>query len=656
MRRLTLGRLFYFILGPNSKIMSYKNLQTFVQRLEQEGELIRVTEFVDPELEVAEITDRFSKLPGGGKALLFENTGTNFPVLTNLMGSHNRICLALGAENLDDIGNEIHEIFTKITGKKNSFTDKLKMLPLMNKVGSWMPKSISGRGKCQEIIVSDPDLSILPILKCWPADGGRFVTFPMVHTIDPKTGIRNLGMYRMQVFGKDLTGMHWHRHKTGARHYEEYKKLGKIMPVAIALGGDPVYTYAATAPLPDQIDEYLLAGFLRKKRVELVKCITQDIEVPYDVDIVIEGYVDPSEDLIWEGPFGDHTGFYSLEDWYPKFHVTCITHCKDAIYPATIVGVPPQEDAWIAKATERIFLIPMKLSLAPEIIDLDMPPAGVAHNLAVLKIEKRYPGQGLKVINSLWGAGQMMFNKVMLVADETVDIHDYKALFKFAVQNISIPDDLMFGKGPLDVLDHSSDKFAFGGKLGIDITQKLPEEGGSSVQSLLDIPLIIKEVSQLPDDFEISTKLIEENIPVLLFTVKEYSLDKLRIIFGNFAKLESLGDIKLFVCYNPGVNLNDFELCAWLALNNIDPARDCSIIYRSFSGLSCLCVDATSKLIGTHQFKRPWPNIVSSSFQTIEKIDKNWHRYFSEKYIPSPSLNYQQLRTGLEAVAFENKS
>jgi len=267
------------------------------------------------------------------------------------------------------------------------------MLPKLSQVASWMPTSIGGKGKCQEVIMKNPDLNKLPILKCWPADGGKFITFPMVHTIDPVTGIRNVGMYRMQVFEPGLTGMHWHRHKTGARHFEEYKKLGKKMPIAVAIGGDPVYTYAATAPMPDNFDEYMLAGFLRKKKVELVKCLTQDIEVPADADFVIEGYVDPEEDFIWEGPFGDHTGFYSLADWFPKFHISCITHRKDAIYPTTIVGIPPQEDAYIAKATERIFLAPIKLTMLPELIDMDIPVAGVAHNLTIVKIEKSFPGR-----------------------------------------------------------------------------------------------------------------------------------------------------------------------------------------------------------------------------------------------------------------------
>jgi 4-hydroxy-3-polyprenylbenzoate decarboxylase len=418
--------------------MPYKNLFEFALALEKAGELIRVRQFVNPELEISEITDRVSKSPDGGKALLFENTGTGFPLLINCFGSEKRICMALGVNNLDETSEKISILFNQFSSPKTNFWKKLKLLPALKEISSWLPVHKNGRGDCQEIVMPSPDLSRLPILKCWPLDGGKFITLPLVNTIDPMTGIRNVGMYRMQVFSPDSTGMHWHRHKTGARHYEAYKKAGKIMPVAVVLGGDPVYTYAATAPLPDNIDEYLFAGFLRNKPVELVKCLTQNIEVPADADFVLEGYVDPSENIAWEGPFGDHTGFYSLADWYPIFHITCITHRKNAIYPATIVGIPPQEDAWIAKATERIFLAPIRMAIAPEIIDLNLPIEGVAHNLAIVKINKTYPGQAFKIMNSLWGAGQMMFNKVMVVAGDETDIFFPEAVLGAVLSNVTI--------------------------------------------------------------------------------------------------------------------------------------------------------------------------------------------------------------------------
>ena len=334
--------------------MAYKNQQQFIDLLEREGELVRIKEYVNPHLEISEITDRISKTPGGGKALLFENTGYAFPVLMNAYGSERRVCLALGVSYLDDVAKQIEALFHQLSSPKEGIVDKLKMLPMLGQFASWMPKVRSGRGECQEVILQGDkaDITKLPVITCWPKDGGPFVTLPVIHTKDPNAGTRNVGMYRMQVFGPQLTGMHWHKHKVSAKHFNEYKKLGKRMPVAVALGGDPAYAYSATAPLPENVDEYMLAGFLRKKKVELVKCISQpNVEVPADADFIIEGYVDPNDDMIWEGPFGDHTGYYSLPDWYPKFHITAITHKKNAVYPATIVGIPPQEDAWLGKAT-----------------------------------------------------------------------------------------------------------------------------------------------------------------------------------------------------------------------------------------------------------------------------------------------------------------
>ena len=456
--------------------MAYKNLQHFVDTLEQAGELVRIKTFVDPKLEIAEITDRVSKTDG--PALLFENTGTEFPVLINSMGSQRRMCMALGVENLDDIKNEIETLFKDLAGPKEGLLDKLKMLPQLGRVASWMPKLSNRRGECQAVIYQGElaDLSTLPVLTCWIHDGGPFVTLPIIHTKDPNTGIRNVGMYRMQVFGPQLTALHWHKHKVSAGHFNEYKKLNQRMPVAVALGGDPVYTYCSTAPLPPNIDEYMLAGFIRKKHVELVKCITQDVYVPSDADFIIEGYVDPNEELIWEGPFGDHTGYYSLPDWYPRFHVTAITHKRNPIYPATIVGIPPQEDAWIGKATERIFLAPIKMTILPEIVDMELPIEGVFHNLTIVKIKKDFSGHAQKVMNAMWGAGQMMFNKILIVVDADVDLTDYAAVARYVSQHLDVQTDLLFGSGPMDVLDHSCSKFAFGGKLCIDGTKKYPEE------------------------------------------------------------------------------------------------------------------------------------------------------------------------------------
>lgn len=450
--------------------MAYRNLGEFIRRLEQEGELVRIREYVDPHLEIAEVVDRVSKRKG--PALLFENTGYAFPLLINALGSERRMCLALGADTLDAIAAEIENVFKSIATPKDSLADKLKVLPQLGKIASWMPKMRSGRGECQAVVMQNPDITRLPVMQCWPEDGGPFITLPVIHTMDPETKIRNVGMYRMQVFGPALTGMHWHKHKVSAGHFNAYKQLGKKMPVAVILGGDPVYTYVATAPLPPNVDEYVLAGFLRKKKVDLVKCITQDVYVPSDADFVIEGYVDPDDALIWEGPFGDHTGYYSLADWYPKFHITCITHRKDPVYPSTIVGIPPQEDAWIGKATERIFIAPIKMTMLPEMMDMDMPVEGVFHNLTIVQIKKAFAGHGQKVMNAMWGAGQMMFNKILIVADTHTTIQNYRELAQSVSKYTDPARDIYISRGPMDVLDHSCSSFAFGGKMCIDATVK----------------------------------------------------------------------------------------------------------------------------------------------------------------------------------------
>ncbi|MEY3948450.1 MAG: hypothetical protein RL512_1261, partial [Bacteroidota bacterium] len=495
--------------------MAWRDQQAFIEALEKQGELIRINTYVDPHLEIAEITDRISKSGGGGKALLFENTGTGFPVLMNAYGSEKRMCMALGVDSLDSIAKEIEDLFKLLASPKENMLDKLRLLPKLGQFASWMPKIIKGRGACQESIIMDPDLSKIPVLTCWPKDGGPFITLPVIHTKDLETNSRNVGMYRMQVFGPTLTGMHWHKHKVSAKHFSAYKKAGVKMPVAVSLGGDPVYAYSATAPLPENVDEYMLAGFLRKKKVELVRCITQpEIEVPADADIIIEGYVDPADDLIWEGPFGDHTGYYSLADWYPRFHVTAVTHRKNAVYPATIVGIPPQEDAWLGKATERIFLAPIKMTMVPEIMDMDMPVEGVFHNLVITQISKDYAGQGQKVMNAMWGAGQMMFNKILVLADQGIKIQAYKELTTYVFSNLNPATDISFSTGPMDVLDHSCSKMGFGGKMCIDGTNKMPEEQDEDYHCP---PLKISsaELKELllaysPSIRDVNTQLIEE--------------------------------------------------------------------------------------------------------------------------------------------------
>ncbi len=636
--------------------MAWRNQQAFIEALEKQGELIRINTYVDPHLEIAEITDRISKSGGGGKALLFENTGTDFPVLMNAYGSEKRMCMALGVDSLDSIAKEIEDLFKLLASPKENMLDKLRLLPKLGQFASWMPKIIKGRGACQESIIMDPDLSKIPVLTCWPKDGGPFITLPVIHTKDLETNSRNVGMYRMQVFGPTLTGMHWHKHKVSAKHFSAYKKAGVKMPVAVSLGGDPVYAYSATAPLPENVDEYMLAGFLRKKKVELVRCITQpEIEVPADADIIIEGYVDPADDLIWEGPFGDHTGYYSLADWYPRFHVTAVTHRKNAVYPATIVGIPPQEDAWLGKATERIFLAPIKMTMVPEIMDMDMPVEGVFHNLVITQINKDYAGQGQKVMNAMWGAGQMMFNKILVLADQGIKIQVYKELTTYVFSNLNPATDISFSTGPMDVLDHSCSKMGFGGKMCIDGTNKMPEEQDEDYHcpplKISSAELKESLLAYSPSIRDVNTQLIEEGIPCILLAIEKNKPGHIRELHSAIAALPTMASIKMVLYVEHTVNPNDLATSLWRFCNNLDPKRD-SYLFKSngFPYTACMGLDGTRKTKELDNFQRDWPNIIVADQATIEKVDKKWGQLGIGSFIASPSLKYKGQIYGEEAV------
>src|SRR5437868_9783923 len=496
---------------PFGANLAYEDLREWISALDRAGELKRCRAAVGPILEIAEITDRVSKSRSGndsalgGPALIFQNV-KGYPgsqVLINQFGSARRMQLALGVKSLDEIAERIRAFMD--VKSPQGFLDKVKMLPMLAEMGKFFPKNVT-TAPCKEVIKRD-NFSLLdfPVLQCWPQDAGRFITLPCVVTRDPRTGKRNVGMYRMQVYDASSTGMHWQRQKVAAEHYRERlrsaagassstqaeavdimartsggSQLDQHMPagkmeVAVALGTDPAITFSAIVPAPPDVEEYLIAGFLRQKPVELVKCETVDLEVPASSEIVLEGYVNLDE-LRTEGPFGDHTGFYSLEDQYPVFHVTCVTHRKSPIYAATIVGKPPMEDGWMGKAVERIFLPLMKLTI-PEIVDINLPLEGVFHNLMLVSIKKSYPGQARKVMNAIWSLGQAMFTKCIIVVDEDVNVQDIGEVTLRALNHIDPERDIQFTLGPVDSLDHASRLPNFGSKMGIDATRKWSSEG-----------------------------------------------------------------------------------------------------------------------------------------------------------------------------------
>ncbi len=454
--------------------MAYRDLHDFVRTLEKKGELKRISAEVDPVLEITDITDRVVK--AGGPALLFERPkGSKIPVVTNLVGTERRMNLALEVESLDEIAERI-SVFLQMQSPQG-ILEKVKMLPKLAEIGSFFPKIVRS-GDCQEVVEAERfSLADLPILKCWPQDGGRYITWPMVITKNPETGRRNTGCYRMQVFDERTTGMHWQTQKHGAEHFRSARarnREGKI-EVAVAIGADPATCLAGILPVPPEMDEFLFSGFLRREPVELVRCKTVDLEVPANAEIVLEGYVNLGE-LRTEGPFGDHTGFYSLEGEYPVFHVTCITHRKDPLYLTTIVGPPPQEDYFIGHAIERVFLPVMKMQ-HPEIVDVAMPAEGIFQNLMIVAIRKSYPGHARKTMNAIWSLGQAMFTKVIVVVDHDVNVQNSSEVVWKALCAIDPERDIQFVLGPVDTLDHAARRQDFGSKMGIDATRKWPEEG-----------------------------------------------------------------------------------------------------------------------------------------------------------------------------------
>jgi 4-hydroxy-3-polyprenylbenzoate decarboxylase len=451
----------------------YSDLNDFIADLDKRALLARIAEPVSPDLEIAAVTDRVCKSPNGGPALLFEQpAGFDIPVASNIFGSIERMCLALGVATLDDLGVQIAEMMTPQMPR--GIVDALKMLPMAARLRDLMPKTVKD-APCQEIVRRDGSLDALPILKCWPDDGGRYITLPLVFTKDPESGMRNIGTYRMQVFDGRTTGMHWQRHKGGAQHYRVAERLGKRLEVAVALSPEPVLSYCATAPMPEGLDELLLGGFLSRRRIEMVKCVSVDLEVPASSHVVLEGYVEPGERRR-EGPFGDHTGLYSQPDDFPVFHLTCLTQRKQPTYLTTVVGVPPMEDFYLGMASERIFL-PMIQKTLPEIVDMHFPAAGIFHNLVLISIDKRYPGHARKVMSAVWGLGQLMFSKIVVIVDKDVNVHDPNQVAWVVGTHIDPQRDVQMTSGPVDDLDDAAALPAFGGKMGIDATRPWASEG-----------------------------------------------------------------------------------------------------------------------------------------------------------------------------------
>jgi len=568
------------------KSIKYNNLGEFIQALKHEGELKTISYPVSAVLEISKLTDAESKSFGGGKALFFEKVKDSpFPVATNLFGSSRRICLALGVENLEHLGDRIREIIRMSPPK--DLRDMLGMLTTAFSVSRFFPrKSRAKVPPCQQVVIKGDDINLfdLPILHCWPQDAGRFITLPLVITQSLSSGKRNVGMYRMQVFDRQTTGMHWHIHKDGSNYFNEYRKAGKRMPVAVAIGADPATIYAATAPMPRNVDEMILAGFIRNAPVAMTRCLTCDLEVPAEAEFVLEGYVEPNE-LRREGPFGDHTGYYSLADDYPVFHVTAITHRKSPVYCATLVGRPPMEDCYLAKATERLFL-PLLQTVFPEIMDYWLPWEGVFHNIVIVSIKKEYPRHAQKVISGLWGQGQMSFCKAILVVDETVDPKNPDQVMQRLVDNFDLTTDIVNAQGILDVLDHSSPYANFGNKIGIDLTDRISGEPLRNSFLPISMPEKLNEdalLSGIQADCEgvLSLRILKGDTVrrnrILVLKVQKAAGLSGSYFAERLLNADILMPFNLILFYDSNVDIRDNSFILWKLFNNVDPGRDVTL-------------------------------------------------------------------------------
>lgn len=595
---------------------AYPSLREFIAALDAAGELVRIKEPVSSNIEISAISDAVMKSPEGGKALLFENVdGGNIPVLINAYGSEKRMALSLGVEDLNEIPNRIESLIK--TPAPKGFGDVIKLLPKLLELKGVPPRKHRGQAPCQEVVLKGDavDLDKIPVLTCWPDDGGPFITFPCVTTKDPETGRQNIGMYRLQVFDRNTTGMHWHMHKDGSHTYRKNSAAGKRTEVAVVIGTDPVITYCATAPLPRGVDEMMLAGFIRKKAVTMVQCKTVDLTVPANSEIVLEGYVEPGETRM-EGPFGDHNGVYSNPEHYPVFHVTAITHRRDPIYFTTVVGIPPMEDLWLGWATERIML-PLLNTQFPEVASMHLPAEGVFHNLCLMGMTKEFPMQARRLLSGLWGMGQMSFTKTIAIVDPEVEVRDPRSAAVAILNNIRIPEDIVLSQGVLDALDRASPKRGWGGKFGIDATTPISGEDGFGASP--------KPVQPPPSEEELFDSL-SQRFPSLIkciIPVPEAKLTVALLIFDKKRPGEGL-DLALAAIEAPGVDIaaategtkdESLSLLVWRILSSFDPDGDIKVKGGK------IAIDATAKS-SEEGYDRLWPEEVAHTPEAIKKADE----------------------------------
>ncbi|KAF5029554.1 3-octaprenyl-4-hydroxybenzoate carboxy-lyase [anaerobic digester metagenome] len=603
--------------------MAFNSLSEIINLLRKRGLLVEIHTEVNTILEASEVADRFASDEFLSKPLLFLQNGTAFPLLMNLFANKKITDELLNLSGADGYHSRMKELLSLIDSKPRLTG---KSLQTLNGIRKTAPRKLRRKGRCMKVVQSEPDLNLLPVIQCWPHDGGRFLTLPLVHTIDPDTGQQNTGMYRMQVFDGQTTGMHWHRHKGGAAHFEAWKKKGIRMPVTVTLGGDPVLTYAATAPLPEGISEYMLAGFMKNERVRLIKSHNSNIWIPECSDFVIEGYIDPSEPLRTEGPFGDHTGFYSLPDAYPVFHITRISHRKNAIYPATLVGVPPKEDQFLGHATSQIFFPLIQKIFAPEIIDMYLPAAGGFHNIALVKIRKKYPGQAVKVMHALWGAGQMMFTKCIMVFSEEVDIRDPQSVLGAIDSHFRPVKDLHLSAGPYDALDHAAQSFSHGGKAGFDCTLKAEEENSETTV----------ESFESTDSMRIFGKSV-----CVIFS--DHAVAESGNLFLNLSSGANSVRKGIFIITDTRMKDAPDDILLWYILAAIDPARDFTLI-RSLPAEGILvinaCVYGKLAVPGGR-----WPAATVMCDEIVNLVNEKWESYGIGDFIESPATRLSALKT-----------